>query len=665
MLKKDKVLNLNIPFEQIKSVKNEEGEESGDLRITGQASTNDTDRSGDIIASDAWEKEGALTNYLKNPVILAFHDMSRPIGKTEAHEINENGLKITAMISKVAGDIIQLIKDGILSALSVGFIIKDADFDPKSGIFIIKELELLEVSVVSVPANQNALFSIEKNFVNPEEYKEFKQQFIKSESEETLMIDKTDKKAKEETGGSVDIVTLAKEITAQVKAELEAEKNAVKAAEEAEAAQLEKIAVTAKTAAESLVEDLEKRIVEKDEALGEALNGIREQLQKAEETGELQKAYNAKNPNTKMNYSEDGKSALDSIPSHVKDGMLYASKVFNTPIEETKTFKDYVKKSGMEHWDPGVVGEWEEEYSTRVMNAMREQLVVEPLFTSIPMNTPTLNMPINPEAGDATWVHQAAYRSSANQADETGDGTDTSTGEAVNHQLDEQVLVAYKLATREYIGYEEEEDSIVSLAPVINDAVARRMARTTDLALLRGAGVLTNTAAFDPILGLEGRGANTTDVAIAGGAGWAANFTEDDVVDLRRNLGIYGLDPDRLTFIVSHDLYYELMKLSNFKTVDVLGNRATILTGEVGQLFGVRVLVSQNFDNNAITAGTVGTTLGIMVRTDNFLQGQLRGLNTESDRDVINQKRVIVSSRRFAFNDIITGEATVNLEIAS
>jgi hypothetical protein len=38
---------------------------------------------------------------------------------------------------------------------------------------------------------------------------------------------------------------------------------------------------------------------------------------------------------------------------------------------------------------------------------------------------------------------------------------------------------------------------------------------------------------------------------------------------------------------------------------------------------------------------------------------------TEADRDIINQKRVLVSSRRFAFPDIITGEATVNLEIAS
>ena len=58
------------------------------------------------------------------------------------------------------------------------------------GVFFIKELELLEVSVVSIPANQEALFSVEKNFQSSKDYKEFRNQFIKSESKETLMVDK-------------------------------------------------------------------------------------------------------------------------------------------------------------------------------------------------------------------------------------------------------------------------------------------------------------------------------------------------------------------------------------------------------------------------------------------------------------------------------------------
>jgi len=652
MLTKDKVLNLCVPF----TTKAVEGEEE-ELIISGLASTNDEDRSGDIIASDAWKKKGALANYLKNPIVLAFHDPSQPIGKTIDHEAVDNGLKITAKISKLAGNVIALIKEGILSAFSVGFMIKEADFDPKSGIFMIKELELFEVSVVSIPANQNALFSIEKNFSNPEDYKEFRNQFIKSE--ETLMVDKT----KETAVDTIDVAALAREISSIVKGDLKAEEASKKAADDAAKEAAKKVEVTAKTAAERIIKDLREELEEKDKTMSEALEGIREALKEQHDNGEVEKALAAENKESKMTYTMDGKK-FDDIPTYVKDGMMYASKVYGIDITDTKTFKELVKKSNMEHWDSGVTGEWEDEYSTRVHNALREQLVVEPLFSSIPMSTPTLNMPINPEAGDATWVHSNAFRSSRNPADETGTGLNTSTGTSVEHEIDEQVLIAYKLATREYIGYEEEEDSIVALAPIITEAVVRRMARTSDLAFLRGGGVLT-TASYDPILGLEGRGGSTVDVEIAGGAAWEANLTEDVVATLRRNLGLYGLDSSALTFLVSHDLYYGLMTLDDFKNVNTYGPKATVHTGEVGSIFGVKVLVSQMFDNAAITTGTAGTTLGIVVKPSNFIKGELRGIMTEADRDIINQKRVIVSSRRFAFNDIISGVATVNLQIAS
>ena len=658
MLTKEKVLKLCVPFV---TKEHEDGEDDDDeLIITGLASTNDEDRSGDIIASNAWKKKEALANYLKNPIVLAFHDMSRPIGKTIKHEVVSNGLSITAKISKSAGDIIGLIKEGILSAFSVGFVIKDADFDPDSGIFMIKELELFEVSVVSIPANQNALFSIEKNFSNPEDYKEFRNQFIKSE--ETLMVDKKDETAAVKPA-PIDIAALAREISSIVKGDLKAEEKAAKEAEKAAADEVARMEATATTAAERLVKDLRAELEVNNKSISDALVGLRETLKKESENGELEKVFAAEKKDSKMQYAGTEKKTLEMIDQNTRDGMFYASKIFGCPITETKTFKEYVKKSNMEHWDSGVTGQWEDEYSTRVQNALRQQLVVEPLFPAIPMTTPTLNMPINPEAGDATWVHSTAYRSITAPYDETNSPL-ASSGAAKTHQIDEQVLIAYKLATREYIGYEEEEDSIVALAAIINDAVVRRMARSSDLSFLRGGGVLTS-ASFDPILGLEGRGANTTDVTIAGGAAWEANLTEDVVATMRRNLVLYGIDSSALVLLVSHDLYYGLMTLPKFKTVNEYGPQATVHTGEVGNIFGVKVVVSQMFDNAAITTGTVGTTLGIMCRPTNFIRGELRGIMTEGDRDIINQKRVIVSSRRFAFNDIITGEGTVNLQIAS
>jgi HK97 family phage prohead protease len=57
-----------------------------------------------------------------------------------------------------------LVKEGILGAFSVGFRVKDADYLSETDGLKIKDAELFEVSVVSVPCNQAATFSLAKSF---------------------------------------------------------------------------------------------------------------------------------------------------------------------------------------------------------------------------------------------------------------------------------------------------------------------------------------------------------------------------------------------------------------------------------------------------------------------------------------------------------------------
>ena len=151
-------------------------DDDGGLDIKGSASTNAVDRAGDIIEHDAWTK-GGLENFKNNPVILFNHNYDRPIGRAKELSVGENGLDITARISKSANEIKDLIKDGVLGAFSVGFKVKDAEYMTETDGYKIKDAELFEVSVVSVPCNQNAVFSIAKSFDNMEEYNKFKQDF--------------------------------------------------------------------------------------------------------------------------------------------------------------------------------------------------------------------------------------------------------------------------------------------------------------------------------------------------------------------------------------------------------------------------------------------------------------------------------------------------------
>lgn len=137
--------------------------EDGGIDIKGSASTNALDRAGDIIEPEAWMK-GGLENYKGNPVLLFNHDYNKPIGKATGLQVTDKGLEISARISKAAGDIKDLVKDGVLGAFSVGFRVKDADYMTETDGYKIKDAELFEVSVVSVPCNQGATFSLAKSF---------------------------------------------------------------------------------------------------------------------------------------------------------------------------------------------------------------------------------------------------------------------------------------------------------------------------------------------------------------------------------------------------------------------------------------------------------------------------------------------------------------------
>lgn len=165
-------------------------EDEGDLIITGFANTVTKDRAGDIIPKTAWESATAMANYMKNPIILAYHDHTQPIGTMTEFNVTDFGLEITAKISKGAGRVGDLIKDGVLRTFSVGFAIKDADYDAKTDTYFITDVELHEVSVVSVPCNQDSTFSVAKS-MGTSDFLDLKKTLTKEEDliqEETITI---------------------------------------------------------------------------------------------------------------------------------------------------------------------------------------------------------------------------------------------------------------------------------------------------------------------------------------------------------------------------------------------------------------------------------------------------------------------------------------------
>ena len=77
-----KIFNLTSTFKSVEEA------DDGSVNIKGYASTNDTDRAGDVIDKEAWEK-GGLENFGNNPIILFNHDYNRPIGRATGLETDD------------------------------------------------------------------------------------------------------------------------------------------------------------------------------------------------------------------------------------------------------------------------------------------------------------------------------------------------------------------------------------------------------------------------------------------------------------------------------------------------------------------------------------------------------------------------------------------------
>jgi HK97 family phage prohead protease/HK97 family phage major capsid protein len=628
MVDKNKIIYFNSKFTAKALPKTDDEDES--VVIEGYASTNDKDRHGDVVPSSVWEK--GIQDYLKNPIILAYHNHTMPVGKMVEHKVDDKGLWIKANISDAAGDVYKLVKKGILSAFSIGFRIKDAEYNTAAEVFIVKELELHEISVVSVPANQNTLFNLSKAFESAEEFKSFKMQFASSsdsakglEASGTANSDineewNMDPKQLEQM--LADAAAKAAEQTA--KALIEAQQKAAKEKADAEKAEAElqariKAAVAAvtptETGADKLLAEVEKRLQDTQAESKKALEGLEAALkEKAAELEAIQKS--------RMQF-QDGKGA--SMEYGDKEKAVLLAKMAGKALGDTKFGREMVEKFGAHV--PSAT--WETEVSLTMENEVRQRLVVAPTLRAIQMQTNVMTIPVNPEAGVATWVQNAQF------------GTANSAGSNATHALKEITLNAYKVATNEYVAFEEEEDALLAIMPVVRDAMVRRVARAVDRAMLRGAG-----AGADPVKGLgvyDASSSVTLDISDG------AKLTVAKLQAMRRDLGIWGLDPAEVIYIVSTEGYYDLLDDATFQTMDKVGAQATLLRGQIGSVANTPVLVSGEFEDKA--NGTIGA---IAFNPMNFLVGNQRGLRVDTDDLVETQRRVMVASLRTGMTQVST-----------
>ena len=119
--------------------------------------TTTKDRQGEIVISTGMD----VSNYMKNPVVLFGHDYSAPpVARAVSLTTSERGITAQFVFPErgvsVRADEIHALWDAhFLSAISVGFI--PLEWATNASDPTITKSELLEFSIVPVPANQEAL----------------------------------------------------------------------------------------------------------------------------------------------------------------------------------------------------------------------------------------------------------------------------------------------------------------------------------------------------------------------------------------------------------------------------------------------------------------------------------------------------------------------------
>ena len=658
--------------------------EDGGIDIKGSASTNALDRAGDIIEADAWTK-GGLENFKQNPILLFNHDYNKPIGKATGLQVTKNGLEITGRISKAAGEIKDLVKDGVLGAFSVGFRVKDADYMTETDGYKIKDAELFEVSVVSVPCNQGATFSVAKSFDNMDDYNKFKKQFIKANSVDSADAVKVEqpsgeKSQKMETNMSEEKKTpevspefdlnkfaseaaekavaayamkqaelkAAEEKAQQEQAEKQAEVEAnEKAVQEAKQEEQKSVIQAGLSGAERLMSDVEKRVKDDYSNLEQVVKGLEKQL--AEKSEEIMNIRESKRIFADRQGQGDWKKAFENDIIDAKFAGLATGKGWDN--EYAKSVMEKVNA----HSGVGVSSaDFEQIVSTNIERDIQNELVLAPLFREITMTSANMIIPILPDSGYAQFTSNQTASGSSPHGNLAQRG-DTYGSPYGGVDLTERTLSTNKLISQSYLGNETEEDAIMPILPLIRESMVRSHARAIENAILLGnhADGAFTSGAFDGLIKMADDDSDV-DTDVGGGAGGifasGDKVVATDLLALRKNMGKYGVNPQDVVYIVSQEAYYNLLEDAEFQDANLVGDMATKLSGEIGQVFGSRVLLCDEFASKAATKHAA-----VAVYARNYVMPRLRGVTIESDYEVANQRRVLVASQRLGFLDLIDG----------
>ena len=275
---------------------------------------------------------------------------------------------------------------------------------------------------------------------------------------------------------------------------------------------------------------------------------------------------------------------------------------------------------------------------------------VAALFTRVDMPTNPFEIPL--QLGDVSW-----YPGVENTA-----VTETALTTA------RQTLTAHELVAEVPWSLTLDEDAVIAMAAEVRSTLVRNAVEVIDDVLLNADTTLANNINAD--------GA-TIAASTAGKAHWLVGFdgllhlplvdntsqgnshaaapSADMFNEARGLLGRYGVRPSELAYVADVGTYIKSLSIDEFRTLDKLGPQATLLNGQLAQVDGIPVIVSEQMARSdadgKITDGGSNNTKGrlLAVNRTQWRLGFRRELMIETTRDIQKRQNIMVVSMRLAF----------------
>ncbi len=280
------------------------------------------------------------------------------------------------------------------------------------------------------------------------------------------------------------------------------------------------------------------------------------------------------------------------------------------------------------------------------------ETAVAPLFNTIQMPSNPFQIPL--QLGAVNWFP----------------GTENVATKSTALATARQTLTAYELVAEVPWSYDLDEDAVIAMMEELRRGLLRNAREVIDDVLLNADTTTTNN------INADGTTITTTD---AGKGHWLVGFdgllhlplvdntsqandhnaavSDDMFNEVRAKLGKYGVRPSELVYVCDINTFIRSLSVDNFRTLDKFGPQATVLTGQLGSVEGIPVIVSEQMaladtDGKVTDAGN-GTDTGrlLIVNRSQWRVGFKRELAIETVRDAQKRQNIMVVSFRIALQE--------------